>query len=44
MTFPNDESEVLINLASSNLKSTELDFLTLSLPARSIKDNVDEMY
>lgn len=44
MTFPNEESEVLMNLAQSRRKSTELDFLTLSLPAKSIKERVDDMY
>ena len=44
MTFPREDKEVLINFASSSLRSTEFDFLTLSEPAKSIKDKVDETY
>ena len=44
MTFPREEREVLMNLASSSLTSTELDFLTLSEPARSMSERVEDMY
>lgn len=44
MTFPRELKEVLMNLASSRRRSTELDFLTLSEPAKSIKDKVDDRY
>lgn len=44
ITFPREDKDVLINFASSNLRSTEFDFLTLSEPAKSIKDKVDETY
>ena len=44
MTFPREEREVLINLASSRRRSTELDFLTLSEPARSMRERVEDMY
>lgn len=44
MTFPREEREVLMNLASSRRRSAELDFFTLSDPARSIRERVDDMY
>jgi len=44
MTFPREDKEVLINLASSRRRSAEFDFLTLSEPARSIRDRVEDMY
>jgi len=44
ITLPKAESEELMNLASSRRWSTELDFLILSEPARSIKFKVDDMY
>lgn len=51
MTFPNADKEVLMNLAyfkrrslNNYKKYVELVFLTLSEPARSIKDKVEETY
>ena len=44
MTLPKAEREELINFASSNLWSTELDFFTRSEPAKSIRLRVDDMY
>jgi len=44
ITFPSDDRELLMNLASSSRMSTELDFLTLSEPARSIRESVEFMY
>ena len=44
MTFPKEDKEVFINLASSNLKSAEFDFFTLYEPAKSINDKVELIY
>ena len=44
MTFPNEDNEELINLASSKRWSTELDFFILYDPAKSIKFKVEDMY
>ena len=44
ITFPNEDNEVLINFASSSLTSTEFDFLTLSDPAKSISESVEDIY
>jgi hypothetical protein len=44
ITLPKEDNEVLINFASSNLRSTEFDFFTLSEPAKSINDRVELIY
>jgi hypothetical protein len=51
MTFPSADKEVLINLAyfkrrslNNYKKYVELVFFTLSEPARSIKDKVEDTY
>lgn len=44
ITLPRADKEVLINLAYYNLKPVLLDFLTLSEPAKSINENVDDIY
>jgi len=37
--IPSVEIDLLIFLASSNLRPSELDFESLSLPAKSMRDN-----
>lgn len=44
MTLPREEREVLMNFASSRRMSTEFVFLTLSEPAKSMRERVEERY
>ena len=44
ITLPSADNEVFINLAYYNLMPVELDFFTLSLPAKSIIEKLEDIY